>query len=73
MADDLEQEGLDAGLNDVRVIGIEGPGALPIEISRSHDPQLIQAARTLALAFESQRGLRDLSPHLLAMGRKPSK
>lgn len=73
LADDLEQEVLDAGLNDVRVIGIEGPGAQAIEISRSHDPQLIESARTLAQAFESQRGLRDLSPHLLAMGQKPSK
>lgn len=72
LADDLEQEVLDAGLNDVRVIGIEGPGAHAIEIDRSHDPQLIEAARTLAQAFESQRGLRDLSPHLLAMGRTPS-
>lgn len=63
---------LDAGLNHVRVIGIEGPGAQPIEISRSHDPQLIAAARTLAQAFESQRGLRDLSPHLRAMRRKPA-
>jgi hypothetical protein len=32
---------------------------------------LIAAARTLAEAFESQPGLRDLSPHLLAMGRTP--
>lgn len=61
---------LDAGLDDVQVIGIEGPGAQVIEISRSQDPQLIEAARTLARAFEAQRGLRDLSPHLLALGRK---
>jgi len=64
MPDDLEQEALAAGLRDVRVIGIEGPGAQAIEISRSHDPLLIAAARTLAEAFESQPGLRDLSPHL---------
>lgn len=72
LADDLEQEVRDAGLNDVRVIGIEGPAAQAIEINRSHDPQLIEAAHTLAEAFESQRGLRDLSPHLLALGRTPS-
>jgi SAM-dependent methyltransferase len=72
LADDLEQEVLDAGLDDVRVIGVEGPGAQAIEIDRSQDPHLIEAARTLAQAFESQRGLRDLSPHLLAMGRKRS-
>ncbi len=71
LADDLEEEALEAGLHDVRVIGIEGPGAQAIEISRSHDPLLIAAARTLAEAFESPPGLRDLSPHLLALGRAP--
>jgi SAM-dependent methyltransferase len=71
LADDLEQEARAAGLHDVQVIGIEGPGAQAIEINRSHDPTLVAAARTLAEAFESQPGLRDLSPHLLAMGRTP--
>jgi SAM-dependent methyltransferase len=71
LADDLEQEAWDAGLVDVRVVGIEGPGAQAIEIDRSHDPALIAAARVLAQAYESQPGLRDLSPHLLAMGRSP--
>lgn len=72
LADDLEQEALDAGLVGVRVVGVEGPGAQAIEISRSHEPDLVEAARTLAEAFESQPGLRDLSPHLLAMGRTPA-
>ena len=71
LADDLEQEASDAGLLDVPVVGIERPGAQAIEVSRSHDPSLVAAARTLAEAFESQPGLRDLSPHLLAMGRTP--
>ncbi len=71
LADDLEQEASDAGLLDVTVVGIEGPGAQAIEVSRSHDPSLVAAARTLAEAFESQPGLRDLSPHLLVMGRTP--
>lgn len=71
LAEDLEEEALEAGLHDVRVIGIEGPGAQAIEISRWHDPLLIAAARTLAEAFESPPGLRDLSPHLLAIGRAP--
>lgn len=72
LADDLEQEALDAGLRDVRTVGLEGPGALALEVSRSHDPHLIAAARTLAEAYESQPGLRDLSPHLLTMGRAPA-
>lgn len=72
LADDLEQEALEAGLVGVRVIGIEGPGAQAIEISRSRNPGLVAAARTLAEDFESQPGLRDLSPHLLAMGRTPA-
>jgi SAM-dependent methyltransferase len=71
-ADDLEREALDAGLRDVRTVGLEGPGAQAIEVSRSHDPRLIAAARTLAEAYESQPGLRDLSPHLLAFGRVPA-
>ena len=71
LADDLEQEAVDAGLRDVRTVGLEGPGAQAIEVSRSHDPRLVAAARTLAAAYESQPGLRDLSPPLLAMGRTP--
>lgn len=73
LADDLEREALDAGLTGVRVVGLEGPGAQALDISRSHDPALIEAARTLAAAYESQPGLRDLSPHLLAMGRTPER
>lgn len=72
LADDLEGEAIDAGLHDVTVVGIEGPGAQAIEVTRSHDPQVVAAARTLAQAFESQPGLRDLSPHLLAAGRTPA-
>ncbi|WP_134739259.1 class I SAM-dependent methyltransferase [Nocardioides sp. 503] len=72
VADELEREVLDAGLVDVRVIGVEGPGGQALDISRSHDPDLLDAARTLARAYESRPGLRDLSPHLLAMGRTPT-
>ncbi len=72
LADDLEAEAHEARLDDVRVVGLEGPGAQAIEVSRSQDPLQIAAARTLAEAYESQPGLRDLSPHLLAMGRTPS-
>ncbi len=72
LADDLESEALEAGLVAVEVIGIEGPAAQAIEISRTHDTGLVSAARTLAEAFESHPGLRDLSPHLLAVGRTPA-
>lgn len=72
LADDLEQEARDAGLLDVTVVGLEGPGAQALEVARTHDPALIEAARALACAFDSQPGLRDLSPHLLAMGRPPA-
>lgn len=70
-ADDLAQEAYDAGLDEVRVIGLEGRGAQAIEVSRTHDPRLVEAARTLAVAFEASPGLRDLSPHLLAISRRP--
>jgi hypothetical protein len=72
LAEDLGREALEAGLRDVRTVGLEGPGAQALEISRSLDPRLIAAARTLAEAYESRPGLRDLSPHLLAMGRTPA-
>lgn len=72
LADDLEREALEAGLLDVQTVGLEGPGAQALEVSRSHDPRLVEAARTLAEAYESEPGLRDLSPHLLAVGRTPA-
>ena len=71
LAEDLEREVADAGLEDVSVIGLEGPGGQALDVSRSHDPGLVEAARTLAEAFESHPGLRDLSPHLLATARVP--
>ncbi|MEZ5093825.1 class I SAM-dependent methyltransferase [Nocardioides sp.] len=72
LSDDLEQEAVEAGLTEVQVLGLEGPGAQALDISRSHDPELLDAARRLAAAYESQPGLRDLSPHLLAFGRTPA-
>lgn len=73
LADDLEREAREAGVVDVQVVGLEGPGAQALEISRSNDPELTSAALVLAQAFESQPGLRDLSPHLLAVGRAPAR
>ncbi|WP_340538871.1 class I SAM-dependent methyltransferase [Nocardioides sp. GXZ039] len=61
LADELEREAVEAGLLDVTVIGLEGPGAQAIEVARSHDPALVEAARTLAHAFEAEPGLRDHS------------
>jgi SAM-dependent methyltransferase len=69
LSDELEQELLDAGLRDVSVRGLEGPAGQALDITRENDPRLIDAARVLADRFETLPGLRDFSPHLLAIGR----
>jgi ubiquinone/menaquinone biosynthesis C-methylase UbiE len=73
LAEELHDELAEAGLLDVEVEGLEGPGALALDVSRSLGPELVDAARVLAEAFGRQPGLRDLSPHLLGMGRVPDK
>lgn len=72
LAEELEGEAVEAGLVDVEVHGLEGPGGLALDISGSLDPDLVAAVRVLAQAFSTAPGRRDLSPHLLAIGRVPA-
>lgn len=71
LAEELEEELRESGLLNVEVRGLEGPAGLALEVSRSTDPALLDAARTLARAFDSTVGARDLSAHLLGLGRVP--
>ena len=72
LSDELEIEFAEAGLEDVTVRGLEGPAGQALDMAREKEPRLLEAARTLADRFESQPGLRDLSPHLLGIGRVPA-
>ncbi|HEX6198585.1 MAG TPA: class I SAM-dependent methyltransferase [Jiangellaceae bacterium] len=69
LAEELADEASEVGLQQVEVHGLEGPAGHALDVSRSLDPTLLDAARVLADQFGTQPGLRDLSPHLLAIGR----
>ncbi|CAH0178357.1 MULTISPECIES: class I SAM-dependent methyltransferase [unclassified Microbacterium] len=71
-AESLERELLEAGVVDVHVHGVEGPAGvfmeqLPVDV----DPELQSAAARLADAASEHAGVRDMSAHLLAIGRVP--
>ena len=51
---------------------IEGVAGLALEQVPDDDPELLGAALTLARRTGNLPGLRDLSNHLLAVGRVPS-
>lgn len=69
-AEELESELTAAGLNDVEVVGVEGPAGLFLE-SAEVDAEVRAAAATLAAAASSVRGIRDFSAHLLGIGTVP--
>lgn len=71
LSEELADELTDGGLTDVEVHGLEGPGGMPLEVARTHDPELRAAAMLLARRFGDVPGLRDLSQHLLGIGRVP--
>lgn len=60
----------DGGLADVEVHGLEGPGGMPLEVERTHDVELRAAAMLIARRFSDVPGIRDLSQHLLGIGRR---
>jgi hypothetical protein len=59
-----------AGIH-ARALGERGDPVLLVadDESLAHDPRELETVRVLAEADESQPGLRDPSPHLLARGR----
>ncbi|WP_268235957.1 hypothetical protein [Flexivirga endophytica] len=44
---------------------------MALEVERTHDAELRAAAMLLARRFSNVPGLRDLSQHLLGIGRRP--
>jgi hypothetical protein len=69
--EELERELADAGLDDVRVVGVEGAAGLALEELTEPPEELYAAALTLARAVGDVPGVRDLSNHLLGIGRVP--
>lgn len=69
-SEELADELAEAGLIDIEVHGLEGPGGMPLEVERTHDPDLRAAAMLLAQRFSDVPGIRDLSQHLLGIGRR---
>lgn len=67
--EELEGEMVDSGLTDVRVVGLEGPAALALEITPDIEIQDYAAAARLAATFETSRVVRNFSCHILGTGR----
>jgi ubiquinone/menaquinone biosynthesis C-methylase UbiE len=69
--DDLRDEMQSAGLGDVAVLGIEGPGAVVSRFEEHwSDPGLRQDLLDVARRLESEPSIVGASPHLLGIGRK---
>ncbi|MER7608751.1 class I SAM-dependent methyltransferase [Nocardioides sp. NPDC127503] len=68
---ELAAELSESGLLQVEVVGVEGPAGLALEQLTEIDPEVYSAALTVARAVAGQRGVHDLSNHLLAAGRRP--
>ena len=71
--EDLRVELIGAGFEDVNVLGVEGPGwMVPDFDARWQDPVLRRELIAVARALESEPAVVGVSPHLLAIGRKPA-
>ncbi|GAA1879647.1 class I SAM-dependent methyltransferase [Lapillicoccus jejuensis] len=68
-AQELADELTDAGLDDVEVFAVEGPDGFAFEQLAEVDEEAHQAASLLARRFGHLPRVRDLSPHVLAVGR----
>jgi SAM-dependent methyltransferase len=70
--DDFEAEAVDAGVEVVELLGIEGLAAwLPQLDDRWADPVERETIVASARAVESEAAVRGVSPHLLLVGRRP--
>lgn len=66
-AESLAEEAVAAGLDVLDVHGVEGPGGLLLEGIPAEQTSLTAAALSLARAGSTVPGIRELSPHLLAV------
>jgi ubiquinone/menaquinone biosynthesis C-methylase UbiE len=70
--DDLRQEMIAAGFDEVNILGVEGAGWLFADFdARWTDPVMRDELLTTARAFESEPSMLGVSAHLLGIGRKP--
>ena len=70
--EDLRAELVEAGFQDVTVLGVEGPAwLLPDFESRWSDPALRRDTLDVARSLESEPSILGVSAHLLGVGRKP--
>jgi len=70
--EELAQEVSAAGLGEVEVFGIEGPGWLLADFnSRWQDAQRREDILRVARLLEAEPSIRGASAHLLAVGRRP--
>ena len=70
-AEELEAALTACGLQDVELCAIEGVAGLALEQIRGDDPELLHAALTLARRTGHLPGVRDMSNHVMAIGRVP--
>jgi hypothetical protein len=70
---ELAEELVCAGFEDVRVLGIEGPAWTAVDAAGPDSEAHMNAALLCARAVEEDRALLPASAHLLAVGRGPSR
>jgi SAM-dependent methyltransferase len=68
-AEELETELLTAGLRNIELHAIEGSSGLALEQLSDGDEELLQAALTIARRTGHLPGIRDMSNHLMGVGR----
>jgi SAM-dependent methyltransferase len=69
--EELQREVEQAGFEDVRVLGVEGPGWMIADFDRRWANRTWRAdLMTVARALEAEPSIRGASAHLVAVGRK---
>lgn len=68
-AEELHAELEAAGLAVIEVVGVEGPAGILLEKSSGQNDVLAAAAMTIARTASGIVGIRDFSPHLLAVAQ----
>lgn len=70
-AEELHDEIGAVGYDVRKVVGVEGPAGLFLEVIHEADDELFDAAMVIARAASSTPGIRDQSAHLIAVARRP--
>ena len=71
--EEVAEELVCAGFEDVRVLGIEGPAWTAVDAAGPDSEVHMNAALLCARAVEEDRPLLPASAHLFAVGRVPSR